>query len=414
MSTLATPHPDEVGRPFDLWQGATAYAMGIGGKIRAEFKEVKSHELDAHASDSSLRYMPGLDIVRSLAILMVLFYHGLSDPLLTPALYHGALRHALGTFAGLGLYGVHLFFVLSGFLISGILLDSRGSGDYYRRFYMRRALRILPAGLLMLAVLKTGHWISWRYFLAALLYLANMPRIFGTTGEYGPLWSLAVEEQFYLFWPFIVKIFSRQTLAMICVSILLLTPALRFLLIGGSGDWNQVQHKTWAVCDFFAAGTLLAIGVRSPGRIDLLRTAFPWLIGAGALLIAALNLLSVPHNRFAFRLLMAGWLEPWILVCAGLVIAGFLHPSIANGLLASPFVFIAKISYGLYLCHEFIFQLVNRHWSILADGSFRSMQMLALRFAVELTLAIAIATISRWTLEEFFLRLKPRSLHGVA
>jgi peptidoglycan/LPS O-acetylase OafA/YrhL len=103
--------------------------------------------------------------------------------------------------------------VLSGFLISSILIDTAGKPDYYRKFYVLRALRILPAYLLILAVLKLDHVVSWRFILAAMLYIANMAGLVGArSGEYGALWSLAVEEQFYLVWPIIVRKLSLRSL----------------------------------------------------------------------------------------------------------------------------------------------------------------------------------------------------------
>jgi peptidoglycan/LPS O-acetylase OafA/YrhL len=376
--------------------------------------ELEARERDPHSSDSSLRYMPGLDIARGLAILMVLCYHGMDNAVHVETPIHQNLFHALYVGFGLGLYGVHLFFVLSGFLISGILIDNRSSNGYYRTFYLRRAARILPAGLLMLAVLKAGNWISWRFFFAAFLYVANMPRLFGTIAEYGPLWSLAVEEQFYLVWPFIVKRSTLRVLTFVCGAILLLTPLLRFALLGDAAGWDRVQHKTWAVCDFFAAGALIAIAVRTPGCQAFLGRLFPWLIGVGGVLVLGTNLTAEPQNQLALRLLFAGSLEPWLLLCSGLVILAFLRPSLATGILAPGFLFLAKISYGLYLCNALIFQIVDRHWAIAVDGSFGSLGLLFLRFAVEAALAIGVAALSRWTVEEFFLRLKPKPSHEIA
>jgi len=371
-------------------------------------------ERDPHASDSSLRYMPGLDMTRGLAILMVLCYHGIGDAVSVDVSLHQSLFHALSIFFGLGLYGVHLFFVLSGFLISGILIDNRLSAGYYRTFYLRRAARILPAGVLMLLALKAGSWISWRFFFAALLYVANMPRLFGTTAEYGVWWSLAVEEQFYFVWPFVIRKCTRNALLLVCVAIVLLTPLLRVALMGASANWDIVQHKSWGVWDFFAAGALIAIAVRTPGYSVVLRRLFPWLVGVGGALVMAWALVPQPQNRTALRFFFAGSLEPWLMLCCGLVILAFLRPSIATGVLAPGFLFLAKISYGLYLCHSLIFQIICRHWVIPVDGSFGSLGLVVLRFAVEAALAIGVAALSRWTIEEFFLRLKPKPAHGIA
>jgi peptidoglycan/LPS O-acetylase OafA/YrhL len=225
---------------------------------------ILERERDPHASDSSLRYMPGLDVVRGTAILMVLFAHGLGEnaplfwgyPSRSVLFLHGVLLS--------GVYGVHIFFVLSGFLITGILLDSRHRPDYYKSFYLRRTLRILPAYLLLLVVLKSSHWISARFLIASLLYLSNMPRLFGATTDYGGLWSLSVEEQFYLTWPFLVRKLNRKALLWLCVSLVVLTPVLRLALLYAPPSIGDIYYKTWDVMDFFAVGALLAMAARSP------------------------------------------------------------------------------------------------------------------------------------------------------
>jgi peptidoglycan/LPS O-acetylase OafA/YrhL len=161
--------------------------------------------------------MPELDTLRGIAVLLVLFFHGfgfgfryglegLSE---FPKLFVAATLP--------GWIGVNLFFVLSGFLITGILLDTKTRPDYYRRFYTRRALRILPlyyAVLLLLAVLtRTGlvsRHASWVFLGLSFFYLSNVTVLLGVAMQYGVLWSLAVEEHFYLLWPGVVRRLSRE------------------------------------------------------------------------------------------------------------------------------------------------------------------------------------------------------------
>src|SRR5271165_1120765 len=148
-------------------------------------------------------HMPELDTIRGLAILGVLLYHGLywaRD--LNP--YPPWQRHILTVMAA-GQFGVNLFFVLSGFLITGILLDSRNRPDYYRRFYFRRALRILPAYYLTLFLLILFGLTSRGFLLTSLAYSSNLSPLLGIALSYPVLWSLAVEEHFYLLWPAAVR-----------------------------------------------------------------------------------------------------------------------------------------------------------------------------------------------------------------
>ena len=183
--------------------------------------------------------MPELDTIRGIAVLLVVFFHGFG------------FRYGLQGLSGLpklfvaatlpGWMGVNLFFVLSGFLITGILLDSRLKKNYFRTFYVRRALRILPlyyAVLLVLAVLTRTGWVdrqaSWAYLGLSFLYLSNVTELFGVPSQYSVLWSLAVEEHFYLLWPAAVRVLSRQRVMIVSICICVLCPCLRaFCFIRG-------------------------------------------------------------------------------------------------------------------------------------------------------------------------------------
>src|SRR5436190_14494061 len=152
-------------------------------------------------------WIPALDGIRGLAILMVMLFH------YSPELDRSnPIERVAGSFCGYGWTGVDLFFVLSGFLITGILLESRAAGNYFSSFYMRRVLRIFPAyylslGLMFLVVpkidsgglrlLPSAHD-RWMY----VFYAQNWVGIFHYPGQMivTPYWSLAVEEQFYLVW----------------------------------------------------------------------------------------------------------------------------------------------------------------------------------------------------------------------
>ena len=349
--------------------------------------------------------MPGLDVARGIAILMVLLDHGFAADQ-TP--YPANAPHALLTLeyvARLGHMGVHLFFILSGFLITGILLDSRSQPDYFRNFYTRRVLRIAPAYLLMVAVLFLTHSITARYLAVCLLCLCNMPSLLGASSEYSALWSLSVEEQFYFVWPFVIRRLSLRSFTLLCTALVLLTPVLRFVLLYGPPFLQDVRFKTWAVADFFAAGALLALAARLPHLRPRLHQAIAPLLILGAALFALQHLLPQPTTLTLINVRHATYLEPWLFGFSGLVLLAFLHPGIAAHLACRPLIFLAKISYGLYLCHPFLFTFVNAHWPLRASNL---CSQLLLRFLVEAALSIAIAALSRYTLEEYFLRRKPQ------
>jgi peptidoglycan/LPS O-acetylase OafA/YrhL len=351
--------------------------------------------------------MPGLDVARGLAILMVLLDHGFAAGQTPYILHPTRFLLALEYVARFGHMGVHLFFVLSGFLITGILLDSRHQPDYYRNFYTRRILRIAPAYLLMVAVLLLTHSITLRYLAACLLCLCNMPSLLGAGQEYPALWSLSVEEQFYLLWPLIIRKLSRRGFTILCIAIVLLTPALRFALLYGPHYLHDIRFKTWAVADFFAAGALIALAARLPHHSRMRRAIAPLLI-LGAALFALQHLLPHPTTLMLINIAHATYLEPWLFGFSGFVLLAFLHPGIATHTVSRPLIFLAKISYGLYLCHPFLFNLIDKHWPLHSPSTPAFYYQLLLRFIVEAALSIAVATLSRYTIEAYFLRRKPR------
>lgn len=364
--------------------------------------------------------MPGLDVLRGLAIAAVLIDHGLSSDIRPYAATGSVWMLRLRQIFFLGDRGVHLFFILSGFLITGILLKSRADTDYYRNFYLRRVLRILPAYLLMIVVLFYTHSITARYIAVCLLYLCNMSGLLQAQPEYGPFWSLSVEEQFYLIWPLAVRRLSLRGLAITSGALVLLTPLLRLALLYGPHALRDITYKPWVLADFFAAGALLAIGTRSTGWLPRLhRLAKPALLAglATTLLFVCLAgpIVESDAHGLGPNVLRAVELEPWLILFSALLLLAWLKPGIASTIWAKPFVFLGKISYGLYLCHLFVFRFVDGRWdlglSTTTTPTTAPFHQLLLRFSVETTLAIVIATLSRFTFEEFFLRRKPKHHH---
>jgi peptidoglycan/LPS O-acetylase OafA/YrhL len=202
--------------------------------------------------------MPELDSLRGAAILLVVFYHGFfwSNGLV-------GLSGVAKFFVNLtrfGWLGVNLFFV---FLITGILVESKAQEHYFRRFYVRRALRILPAfyGLLLILLFIPSQ--SRTYLLLSFFYLSNLASPLGIPMTYTMLWSLAVEEHFYFVWPIAVRILSGRALMTCAAAIVCAEPFLRawYFFRGwpeGSG------YLTWLVADGLAMGAILAMIVRLP------------------------------------------------------------------------------------------------------------------------------------------------------
>ncbi len=316
-----------------------------------------------------LRHMPSLDSIRGLAVLMVVLFHGFGS--YKWQLLFGLRVGALVTsFLACGRFGVDVFFVLSGFLITGLLMKARDRRDFYQNFYLRRVLRILPVYLLMLAVLKLAHTVDWRFVVAAVLFLANFSRIFGAPlNEYGSLWSLAVEEHFYLLWPTCVRRLRERTLFILLCLTLAGEPLLR-LIAAHISSHIDIHYKTPFVLDFIAYGALLSLLVQTE-RIHLENAARIGgiLLAVSSALIALIIWLAAFH--FGATLDALGDL-PFCWGACGLILVGLSRDHarlIRTGRTDSRGVlpFFGYISYGLYLVNVFVFAktrgLIEHHYS---------------------------------------------------
>ena len=372
-------------------------------------------------SNSVLReYMPELDSIRGIAVLLVLFYHGFAL---------GYDLHRLSGFPRIvflasmpGWVGVDLFFVLSGFLITGILLDTRDRVDYYRHFYIRRALRILPIYYAVLALVTAlsgsylvGRHPAWPSLLFNLFYCSNLSILFGIPFQYPVLWSLAVEEHFYLLWPVIIRRFTRRGVVYSLLFVGIACPVLRsldFLLGYSLGPTDFGQGYTWLVADGIAMGALLAIlargrfqsrmGMRSLAIISLTISLTLFVGGAHSGIFQQTRFLGTTLRQTALNFLFAGTIS------LALVLGSGRWRSLVRWPLLE---FVGTISYGLYLFHMVIFALVDYCWHWVfrtaASEATDSLSMM-LRFVVAVGLTVLIAYLSRWYFEERFLQLKNR------
>lgn len=350
--------------------------------------------------------MPELDTIRGIAVSGVVLLHAFYWQYSGLSFGPWATRFMAATQPGW--MGVNLFFVLSGFLITGILLDSKSKPYFYRRFYTRRALRILPPYYALLILLFLLRSSSAAFVGLSFIYLANMTDFFGVVCDYGPLWSLAVEEHYYILWPTIVHKVTTRGLAIISAAIVVLTPALRATSFA-LGHRKGLDWYTWFVADGLAAGSLLAIALRSSISRKQVRNLACVLIAAALLLLALGRPFGIMTRA---RLLGAGLQYTTITtMCAGILLLFLLAGTSAAKSLVNfaPLRFLGYLSYGLYLDHLLVFRIYDRICSryfprlLPSSGHF---ELVVLKFILAGGSAVAIAYLSRRYYEERFLRMK--------
>ena len=222
-------------------------------------------------------HMDGIDVLRGAAVLAVVVFHGMAYQ--APSVEWGsAIANAIYGLSAWGWLGVNLFFVISGFLITGILDDTLRRQNFYKRFYLRRALRILPAYVAVLLLAWATGFVTPNYMVICMLFLANMPGFFLRHGYlfYGPFWSLAVEEQFYLLWPMMYRKLRRRGMLVASLALLVICPVLRGLSFAHLLHTGDALSKTWMIGDNLAMGALLAILIRWPGMTVVKVAALGW------------------------------------------------------------------------------------------------------------------------------------------
>jgi peptidoglycan/LPS O-acetylase OafA/YrhL len=356
--------------------------------------------------------MPELDTLRGIAVSLVLCFH--SFGFLYGVRGLSGIPKLLVAMTLPGWVGVNLFFVLSGFLITGILLDTKTREDYYRRFYFRRALRILPlyyAVLVLLLVLaRTGlveRRVSLSFLALSSVYLANVTSLMGVPMQYGVLWSLAVEEHFYLLWPGLVRSLSRRNVIVGAGAVAALCLLLRVLYrVFG----YTTGGYTWLAADGLAMGAILAAMARSPYRSrERVRQLSAGAFAASLAIFAA----GAPFGIFfAGHFLGLTFRETALdLLCTSAVgLTLLIGTSKWKTLVNRPVLqFLGKISYGVYLTHMLVFEVVvhflGRLWPSLppAEAHFAVMW---LRFCISASVTLGLMSLSRRYFEEPFLALK--------
>jgi peptidoglycan/LPS O-acetylase OafA/YrhL len=296
-------------------------------------------------------HIPELDGLRGIAALMVVFHHmaqqfpGFSGATIPQRLLQVWLR-----FTTPGWMGVDVFFVLSGFLITGILLDTKRQPHFYRNFYMKRILRIFPLYYLMLVVLLIFFAKPWPFFTLCVFYLANFSSLFGISLIFGPLWSLSVEEHFYFLWPWAVKFVRMRALLAASLLTCFIEPAFRYYAFK-HGFFDP--YFSWFRFDGLALGAAIAI----TSRCDLGRhlKSIACVLWFAAVFVFCV---SLPFGGYT-RMKPAG--TAVLYTCVSLFTGGvvcFVRAS-PNGrlfaVLRGKFLrFTGDISYCLYLIHLFV------------------------------------------------------------
>jgi peptidoglycan/LPS O-acetylase OafA/YrhL len=242
-------------------------------------------------------HIPALDAIRGLAIVLVTLYRfgGGSEDGPARALDDHSLVE-------LGARGVDLFFVLSGFLITGILLDAKGKPHYFRNFYVRRALRIFPLyyGVLALTLLvlprlapslASSFWPAIDRQTWLWLYGANVLQAYEGTCYLGPLnhfWSLAIEEHYYFAWPAVICFTSRPVAMRLCGGLFAASIVARICWLTAGGNDVAAEVLTPLRMDGLVLGSWLALAARGTDGLSwLLRLALPALVISGIPALAA-------------------------------------------------------------------------------------------------------------------------------
>lgn len=357
-----------------------------------------------------MSYIKSLDGIRGIAILLVLMFHAGRCPF--------------------GWVGVQLFFVLSGFLITGILLDKEryeNAIQYLKRFWWRRSLRIFPIYFLFLGTLgitwmavsaPTGFDESWVYLIT---YTYNFVTI---TEEghrsYNHTWSLCVEEQFYLTWPLIVWFSGERLFKSIITFMIVSGPILRLLtaIYGETLFESQetvsrvVYYASPYYFEAFGYGAALAVW---PDQLKNSRLPLFWLSGLCFLIPGALNCLLTGTEIWTLgypRMATEGGIHLWGYTAVNVASTLLLAAAMANqskiiSILENKWlVYIGSISYGLYLYHNAVFALLS-HWIPVNEIRF-GFDILVVLYLVT---SITIASASYHLIERPILTLKDRKFN---
>lgn len=331
-----------------------------------------------------LSHLPALDGLRGVAILLVLAHNFATVPL-PPTLMGRMVEEALD----LGWIGVQLFFVLSGFLITRILLQTQGASNYYSSFFGRRVLRIFPLyyGALFVALVvfplfgavspvlahDQAHQI-WLW-----LYLSNWAQLLNFDSHVFPhFWSLAIEEQFYLLWPLLVRRRDGRQVLRLCLTIAMVSFVVRVTMLWQGASPESVYTNTVCRMDALALGAAVAAWLHLPGVAERIFAKRQWLAWS-SLALFAVGLVAThgyPRTLPMGQTLGYSWLA---CVFALIVLAAASggepgpEPPWIRVLTAVPLRSLGRYSYGMYVFHKPLHDWIGRplllHFGLLKQPS---------------------------------------------
>lgn len=325
--------------------------------------------LSAQANATEARHKPELDGIRGIAILAVMLSH--AGPLI---IWGGITSKILVSVMIPGWSGVELFFALSGFLITGILLRTKMASNYFLSFYARRVLRIFPVYYLTLSVvlLLAAHNAWWNSMIPSLghtrlsyyFYLQNWPAFWVHGHELrdnviGHFWSLAVEEQFYLVWPLVVLMLPERFLLRVCIVLLSLALPFRILFFHRIGGDYGFIHLTVTRIDGLLVGAIGAILTHQMGKIPL-RVVYSALSLGGAI-IGYIALFHHHELVATYRYMETAGFTGFALLSGGLIgLSQYPRPLLLRALRARWLTETGKYSYGIYVFHIPMFAIMER------------------------------------------------------
>lgn len=375
----------------------------------------------AVAPPSSAGHLPALDGVRGVAVLIVIVHNaawiaGESQQL---------LLKLVGAITATGWIGVQLFFALSGFLITGILLDTKDKPQYLRSFYIRRTLRIFPAYYLLLALafilgprfVRNNEWAEsvrlnqWSYW----VYLQNWVTPFhGVIRGLSHLWSLAVEEQFYLLWPLVVLLATRRSLIILCLISAVGTPLIRLGLRISQLPPITAYEFTIARWDALAAGAIVAVLFRDDGGRRLLAE---WQGRVAVLSGLALGVLIAMQHGLQFDDLGTQVIGQSLVTLLSVSILSYAlvsdsqaSPKLERLLSLHGLRVLGKYSYAMYLFHVPIIELLQPVLEARVRGADTPLRLVRLcaYFLTVLAMTFLAAVVCRQFVEKPLLTLKER------